>query len=71
MNLGMGIGFFARGSEDLDLSLLDGGLIVTTIFSTLLPKFVPHLKRLGIVLNTWYDGWRGFKFQMERITPHA
>ena len=47
VDLGVGMGFFANWSQGMDLSRLDGGLIVTARFSTLLPKFVPHLREIG------------------------
>ena len=47
VNMFMGIGFFSRWTQGMDLSGLDGGLIVTSRFPGLLPKFVPHLKEIG------------------------
>ena len=47
VNMFMGIGFFSRWTQGMDLSGLDGGLIVTARFPGLLPEFVPHLKEIG------------------------
>ena len=47
MDLFMGIGFFSRWTQGMNLSNLDGGLIVTTRFPGLLPEFVPYLREIG------------------------
>ena len=46
--LGFGVGVFARWTQGMDLSSLQGGFTtVTTTFPGLLPEFVPHLKEIG------------------------
>ncbi|MCO5604391.1 hypothetical protein L7F22_058556 [Adiantum nelumboides] len=47
VDLCMAIGFFSRWKQGMNLSSLDGGLIVTARFPGLLPEFVPYLKEIG------------------------
>lgn len=56
------IGFFAKWSEGMDLSHLEGGLLVTVRFPGLLPEYAPHVEEIG----------RGMGFVIgDRVVPEG